>query len=63
MVGTFLKRIKDDRKYFTVVFLILIAIIVSGLLSPVLIEMQKKNWGDEITARTADVAGTISGSR
>ena len=59
MVGTFLKRIKDDRKYFTVVFLILIAIIVSGLLSPVLIEMQKKNWGDEITTRTADIENSI----
>src|SRR4030043_1908262 len=49
MVKSFFDRFKDDRKYFTIVFFILILLVISGLLSPILIDKQKENWSDNLS--------------
>jgi hypothetical protein len=47
----FLDRFKDDRKYFTIVFFIFILLLLSGLISPILINNQKTNWSDDLTEK------------
>ena len=48
MVKAFSDRFKDDRKYFTIVFFIFILLILSGFVSPILINIQKENWSNEL---------------
>src|SRR3989339_2107632 len=49
MVKAFFNRFKDDRKYFTIVFFIFTVLILSGLVSPILINNQKEKWSDELS--------------
>ncbi len=44
MTKTFFKRFRDDRKYFAIVFFVLIILLLSGIISPILINRQKENW-------------------
>lgn len=48
MIKGFFTRFKDDRKYFTIVFFILILIIISGIISPQIIKYQTKNWSSTL---------------
>ena len=38
------KLFKGDRKYFTIVFFILLGLFAVGLITPVLIEREKNDW-------------------
>jgi two-component system, NtrC family, nitrogen regulation sensor histidine kinase NtrY len=49
MVKAFFDRFKDDRKYFTIVFFIFILLVLSGLISPILINNQKTNWSEKLS--------------
>ena len=49
MVKAFSDRFKDDRKYFTIVFFIFILLVLSGLISPIIINNQKTNWSDKLS--------------
>lgn len=59
MVKKLFERFKGDRKYFTVVFFILILIILSGLVTPLIINQQRENWDYEIKLKTADIENSI----
>jgi signal transduction histidine kinase len=55
MVKVFTDRFKDDRKYFTIVFFIFILLVVSGILSPFLIDTQKENWAENLSERISEI--------
>ena len=55
MVKAFFDRFKDDRKYFTIVFFILILTVLSGLVSPILINSQKEKWSDNLSGNITQV--------
>ena len=40
---------RGDRKYFAIVFFILVMIFVVGLVTPFLIENKKENWNEELS--------------
>lgn len=42
---------KGDRKYFAIVFFILVLIITVGLITPILVEKQKSNWETELSEK------------
>ncbi len=55
MVKTFFNRFKDDRKYFTIVFFILIMLVLSGLLAPILVDREKDNWADTLSKKISQI--------
>jgi len=60
MVKAFSDRFKDDRKYFTIVFFIFILLVLSGIISPILIDKQKENWADNLAENIRGIeANTI----
>ncbi len=46
---------KGDRKYFAIVFFILILILISGVLTPLLVEHVEKHWPDELTVKINEI--------
>ena len=53
------KRFRDDRKYFTIVLFILFLILISGIVTPVILEKQKDNWKKQIDQKILSIeAGT-----
>lgn len=55
MIEGFLRRFKDDRKYFTIVFFILMLLVLSGILSPIIINHQKENWSDKLSSKITQI--------
>ena len=51
MAKRFFERFRDDRKYFTIVFFILILLALSALIAPYLVENQKEKWPSELTEK------------
>lgn len=61
MAKAFFDRFKDDRKYFTIVFFIFILLVLSGLISPILINIQKENWSNKLFENISEIeSNTLS---
>jgi two-component system, NtrC family, nitrogen regulation sensor histidine kinase NtrY len=54
-----LEYFRGDRKYFAIVFFILVMIFVVGLVTPVLIDNKKDNWNDELSNKTIEIENGI----
>ena len=52
-------RLKGDRKYFAIVFLILTLILMSGILSPVYVQHQEKNWRENLSVKISDIQSSV----
>src|SRR4030065_987572 len=50
-----LSYFKGDRKYFAIVFFILVLIIAVGLIAPILVEEKKANWETELFDKILDI--------
>ncbi|MFC2103099.1 ATP-binding protein [Bacteroidota bacterium] len=61
MIENLVKGIKDDRKYFFVVFLILVLIILSGIVTPIIINQQRQNWDSELTTKITQIESSMKG--
>lgn len=59
MVKNLFKKWKGDKKYFAIVFLILILIIISGIITPLIINQQRKNWDSELTYQVAEIEKSV----
>lgn len=59
MTKKLLAYFKGDRKYFAIVFFILVLIIVVGLIIPVTIDSAKENWDAELSANILEVENGI----
>ena len=49
------KRFRDDRKYFTIVLFILFLILISGIVTPILLDKQKDNWKKQIDQKILSI--------
>ena len=59
MINKLIKKFKDDRKNITIVFLILVLIIISGIITPLIINNQRKNWDSELINKTNEIEQSI----
>jgi signal transduction histidine kinase len=50
-----LKKFKGDRKFFAIVFFVLLAVFVVGLITPVIIENKKSNWETELSIEIEEI--------
>ena len=50
---------KGDRKYFTIVFFILVLIFAAGLISPILIDEKKTDWETELSDKIIGIENGI----
>ena len=55
MAPKFLSYFKGDRKFFTIVFFILLLIFTVGLIAPVNIENKKSDWNSELSAKVIEI--------
>jgi len=59
MIKKFSAYFKGDRKYFAIVFFILVMIFTIGLITPVLIENKKSDWDIELSSKTIEIENGI----
>lgn len=59
MVTNFFDRLKDDRKYFTIVFFIFIILVLTGVLSPILINNKRENWPNTLSENIVQIEQKI----
>ncbi len=59
MVKNFFNKLKDDKKYFAVVFLILILIIISGIITPLIINQQRGSWDSELVYQVVKIEKSV----
>ncbi|MGB5894917.1 MAG: hypothetical protein WBG58_12135, partial [Ignavibacteriaceae bacterium] len=59
MVKKIFEKLKGDKKYFTVVFFILILIIISGILTPLVINQQRSSWDSELAYQVAEIEKSV----
>ena len=55
MGNKILSYFKGDRKYFAIVFFILILILLVGIFTPVIIEKEKTNWNKELSDKILEI--------
>ncbi len=60
MVKSFLKRFKDDRRYFTIVFFVLILIFLTAVISPILVERKQAGWQSELNRKIKEIENSVS---
>jgi hypothetical protein len=60
MVNTVITKLKGDGKYIAIVFLVLI--ILSGLITPLIINYERKNWDSELAYKIAEIENAIQNS-
>ncbi|QQS34867.1 MAG: HAMP domain-containing protein [Ignavibacteriales bacterium] len=59
MLKRILNRFKGDRKYFTIVFFVLVLILVSGITAPLLIEKTETNWNKELSIAIQEIENDV----
>ena len=59
MLAKFTKFFKDDRKYFAIVFFVLILILIIGILTPVFIDSQNQNWEEQLIEKNYEIENSV----
>ena len=59
MVKKLLNKFKSGSKYFTAVFFVVVLIILSGLITPIIINYQKNHWETDVVDKTAEIENSI----
>ena len=59
MVNNLFKKLKGDKKYFAIVFFILILIIISGIVTPLIINQQRGNWDSELAYQVVKIEKSV----
>jgi len=49
------KLFKGDRKYFAIVFFILILVLIIGILTPVFIDNRNQNWEEQLIEKNYEI--------
>lgn len=55
MTPNIFNKLKGDRKFFAIVFFILLLIFISGVLTPVIVDSKKVNWDKIVVEKIADI--------
>lgn len=59
MLVKFTKFFKGDRKYFAIVFFILILVLVIGILTPVFIDSKNQNWEEQLIEKNHEIENLV----
>ena len=59
MFSKLFKMFKGDRKYFSIVFFILILIVVSGIITENIITRTEQNWDNQLTDKISDIENGV----
>ncbi len=54
------KKIKGDRKYFAIVFFILILIILSGIITPIIVQGVRDNWQSHLSDKISSIQNSVT---
>lgn len=60
MFKKILEKFKGDRKYFSIVFFVLIAVAISGIITNSVLDNQKNNWDKILSEKIASIQNQIS---
>ncbi len=60
MLRSILHKLKGDRKYFTIVFFILLLIFLSGIVTPFLIQRERNNWDEYLTKKISSIEASVN---
>ncbi len=60
MLTGYIHKFKGDRKYFAIVFFILILIFLSGILTPVIVEKIENNWPVILSDKITGIQTSVS---
>ncbi|MGE5497632.1 MAG: hypothetical protein ACM3Q2_06170, partial [Syntrophothermus sp.] len=52
------KLFQGDKKYFTLFYLSILAILITGIVSPLLTDYRKKNWDKEINPAVSEISAS-----
>ena len=55
-----LHKFKGDRKYFTIVFFILLLIFISGIITPLLIQQERNNWQEYLSKKITSIESSVN---
>ena len=50
-----LKKLKGDRKYFAIVFFVLILFFLSGIISPIIVKQVENNWDEKLSSKIEEI--------
>jgi signal transduction histidine kinase len=53
-------KFKDDRKYFAIVFFILMLVLLLGITSPIYIRLQQENWKKNLFSEISKIQSSVS---
>ncbi len=53
------KKLRGDRKFFAIVFFILLIIFLSGILTPLRVHYQESNWNRELSKKIEAIRGEV----
>ncbi len=59
MLAKVTKFFKGDRKYFAIVFFILILILIIGILTPVFIDSNNQNWEEQLIEKNHEIENSV----
>ena len=60
MLQNIFKKLKGDRKYFAIVFFILVLVLLLGLISPVYIRHQEDNWKENLSSKISEIQSSVT---
>ncbi len=60
MSAEFIKRFRDDRKYFAIVIFILFLIFISGIVTPILLENKKDKWDEQLSDKILNIETSVN---
>ncbi len=62
MSAKILNHFKGDRKYFAIVFFIIILILLSGIISPIIVSEIENNWNSKLSLQIQEIQGYATSS-
>jgi signal transduction histidine kinase len=60
MLQNIYNNLKGDRKYFTIVFFILMLVLILGIISPIYLKHQKENWNEHLSTKISEIQSSVS---
>ncbi len=60
MFKSIFNKLKGDRKYFTIVFFILVIIFISGIITPLLIQQERNNWDHYLSKKISSIETSVN---
>ena len=60
MLQNIFNKLKGDRKYFAIVFFILILVVLLGIISPIYIRNQQENWKENLSFKITGIQSSVT---